>query len=312
MNQSSQQNGFFQSQFVPAEKPYNVYALVWGAENPAVAQLIGTMVTGTMDDKGNVKYTSNAVYRFPNGNMLSFEHCFIADHTDTITTTDTYQLGRVGDKVGIEALGQVSWLNQYEANDDIRLDYFVKLIKEAGLILEIDTSILREQKGRIINRYVEHLEREEPCLEIHDQIALFAILSEKKAEVISNVAEKLRELAGVGIDHFEAQMEDDRQQSCYDKLMEASKLFNSHYRNPGNSIIYSDIEYLLMAREMVGKTTCAKEELIAVLSKKPSTRDESEKHIQSGIDNKLIIQDGEVIQFCDDIERMISWEPVFR
>ena len=229
MNQSSQQNGFFQSQFVPAEKPYNVYALVWGAENPAVAQLIGTMVTGTMDDKGKVKYTSNAVYRFPSRSMLPFQHCFIQDHTDIITTDDTYQLGRVGDTVGMEALSQVLWLEQFEANDDTRFNYFVKLIKEAGLILDIDTSKLRVQKGRIINRYVERQEKSEPCLEINDQVALFVILSETKAEVISNVAEKLRELAGVGIDHFEAQMEDDRQQSCYDKLMEASRLFNSHY-----------------------------------------------------------------------------------
>ncbi len=311
MDQSSQQNGFFQSQFVPAEKPYNVYALVWGGEYTVVAQLIGTMVTGTMDDKGNVKYTNNAVYRFPNGNMLPFQHCFIEGHTDIITTDDTYQLGRVGDTVGMEALSKVLWLDQFEANDDTRFVYFVKLIKEAGLILDIDASKLRAQKGRIINRYVERLEKSEPCLEIHDQIALFAVLSEKKAEVISNVAEKLRELAGIGIDHFETRMEDDSQQSCYDKLMEASKLFNSHYREPDNSVIYSDIKYLLMAREMVGKSSCTKEELIAVLSKKPSARDESEKHIQSGIDNKLVIQDGDVIRFCDDIERMISWEPVF-
>lgn len=311
MDQSSQQNGSFQSQFIPAEKPYNVYALVWEGENTAVAQLIGTMVTGTMDDKGNVKYTNNAVYRFPSSNMLAFEHCFIENHTGNITTDETRQLGRVGDTVGMEALSQVSWIEQYEANDDYRLDYLVKLIKEAGLTLEIDTSKLRVQEGRIINRYVERLEKSEPCLEIHDQVALFAILSENKAEVISNVAEKLRELAGIGIDKFEARMEDDRQQSCYDKLMEASKLFNSHYREPDNSIIYSDIKYLLMAREMVGKCTCTIEELLAVLSKRPSTLDESEKHIQSGIDNKLIIQDGDVIRFCDDIERIISWEPVF-
>ena len=61
----SNQYNSFQSQFVPADKPYTVYAFVWGGENTTVAQLIGTMVTGTMDEKGNVKYTTNAVYRCP-------------------------------------------------------------------------------------------------------------------------------------------------------------------------------------------------------------------------------------------------------
>lgn len=104
----SNQNNSFQSQFVPAEKPYTVYAFVWGGENTTVAQLIGTMVTGTIDEKGNVKYTTNAVYRCPSDRMLAFEHCFIEGHTDEITTNDTYLLGRVGDTVGMEALSQVS------------------------------------------------------------------------------------------------------------------------------------------------------------------------------------------------------------
>lgn len=303
------QNSSFQSQFVPAEKPYTVYAFVWGGENTTVAQLIGTMVTGTMDEKGNVKYTTNAVYRCPSDNMLAFEHCFIAGHTGEITTNDTYQLGCVGDTVGMEALSQVSWLEQYEANDDYILRYCVKLIKAAGLILEIDTSKLRVQKGRIINRFSKNPEERVPCLKIHDQIALFANLGEKKAEVISDVARKLRELAEIGIEEFQAQMEDESQQACYDGLMEVSKLFNSHYREPDNAI-YSDIKFLLMAREMVGKSTCTKEEILAALNQKCSTQDEPEKHIQSGIENKLIIQDGDVIQFCDDIERMISWEPI--
>ena len=36
----SNQNNSFQSQFVPAEKPYTVYAFVWGGENTTVAQLV--------------------------------------------------------------------------------------------------------------------------------------------------------------------------------------------------------------------------------------------------------------------------------
>ena len=303
------QNSSFQSQFVPAEKPYTVYAFVWGGENTTVAQLIGTMVTGTMDEKGNVKYTTNAVYRCPSDNMLAFEHCFIEGHTCKITTNDTYQLGHVGDTVGMEALSLVSWLEQYEANDDYILRYCVKAIKAAGLILEIDTSKLRVQKGRIINRFSENEDERVPCLEIHDQIALFANLGEKKAEVISNVAGKLRDLAEIGIEEFQAQMEDESQQASYDELMEVSKLFNSHYREPDNAR-YSDIKSLLIAREIVGKNTCAKEEVLAALRKRLCAQDELEEYIQSGIENKLIIQDGDVIQFCDDIERMISWEPV--
>jgi hypothetical protein len=306
----SNQNNSFQSQFVPAEKPYTVYAFVWGGENTTVAQLIGTMVTGTIDEKGNVKYTTNAVYRCPSDRMLAFEHCFIEGHTDEITTNDTYLLGRVGDTVGMEALSQVSWLEQYEANDDFILNYSVKLIKAAGLTLEIDTSKLRIQKGRIIDRYTKHLDESVPCLEIHDQIALFANLGEKKAEVISEVARKLRELAEIGIDQFQAQMEDESQQACYDGLMEVTKIFNSHYRKPDNAV-YSDIKVFLVAREYVGRNTCTKEELLAALSKKLGTEKESEDYIQSGIENKLIINDGDIIRFCDDIERMMSWEPVF-
>ena len=39
------QNSSFQSQFVPAEKPYTVYAFVWGGENTTVA----LDVTGVKD-----------------------------------------------------------------------------------------------------------------------------------------------------------------------------------------------------------------------------------------------------------------------
>jgi hypothetical protein len=66
-----------------------------------------------------------------------------------------------------------------------------------------------------------------------------------------------------------------------------------------------------VAREYVGRNTCTKEELLAALSKKLGTEKESEDYIQSGIENKLIINDGDIIRFCDDIERMMSWEPVF-
>ena len=61
----SVQGANYQSHYVPAEKPYAVYAYVMEGPFPAIAQLIGTMLTGKVNDKGKIEYKGKSVYRIP-------------------------------------------------------------------------------------------------------------------------------------------------------------------------------------------------------------------------------------------------------
>ena len=54
-----------QSHYVPAEKPYAVYAYCWEGPTMAIAQLIGTMLTGNVDNDGKMKFDGKAVSRMP-------------------------------------------------------------------------------------------------------------------------------------------------------------------------------------------------------------------------------------------------------
>ena len=302
------QNNFFQSQFVPAEKPYNVYCFVWEGPYTAVAQLIGTMITGTIDENGIVKYTTNGVFRFPSNRMLAFDHCFIEGHSGVLITDLIHQLGHVGDTVGLEALCEVSWMDQRDSDDCCYLKYLINMIKESGLTLDLDVSKLRVQKGSIKREYLSEMERNVPCLVIHDQIALLVNLAATKSAIISKLARKLQDLEEIGIRDFRVQMEDATQQACYDELIEVTKLYISHYEKPEGTR-HCDILILLMAREAIGTNQCTPDEFCSVLSKDHYLPQEIEDYIESGLKNRLITQDGDVIRFCDDIERMISWEP---
>lgn len=76
MNQTNNQFSGFQSHYVPAEKPYAVYAYAWEGPTAAIAQLIGTMLVGKVNDDGKIEFEGKAVYRMPQKHMLDFDHCY--------------------------------------------------------------------------------------------------------------------------------------------------------------------------------------------------------------------------------------------
>lgn len=74
------QGANYQSHYVPAEKPYAVYAFVWEGPIAEIAQLIGTMLVGKVNEEGNMVFDGKAVYRMVDKNgMLDFQHCFIPE-----------------------------------------------------------------------------------------------------------------------------------------------------------------------------------------------------------------------------------------
>ena len=309
----SQQNSFFQSQFVPAEKPYAVYAFVWEGTNTSIAQLIGTMVTGQIDKDGEVCYKTNAVYRMPRKDMLDFEHCFIDNHTGEICFDSTNLLGFVGDTVGIEAISIVYLIDQKYGDNSIKLKSIVQMIEKAGLKIDKNVKQIGIQKGQTYQEQNPSTGKMEYCLDIHGQIAIFTNLMQKKSHIIKDVAEKFREWEELGIKDFTIQMAHEDQQACYTELLDMASFYNSHSKEPENvpSLLYT----LIQAREELNKNECSYDKL-ATSMRHIYWTDYYKKHvddeIQKAIQDHLITRNGDIIQFCNDIERMMSWEPVCR
>ena len=312
-NQSSQQNSFFQSQFIPADKPYAVYAFVWECTNTSVGQLIGTMVTGQVDENGEVCYKTNAVYRMPREDMLDFEHCFIEKHTGEIYFDSTHLLGFVGDTVGIEAVSLVSYIDQRYGDNSIKLKSITQMMEKAGQIIDKNVNHAGVQKGKTSKEENPSTGKMEYHLVVRGQVAIYTNLTIKKSAIIKDVAEKLREWEEIGIKDFTIQMEHEDQQDCYTELLDMARFYNSYHKDQDNG--QNLLLILIQAREKLNKNECPYDEVTTAM-RHLYWSDDNKNHVddkfQKAIQDHLITRNGDVIRFCDDIERMISWEPVFR
>lgn len=309
----SQQNSSFQSQFIPAEKPYAVYAFVWEGTNTSVGQLIGTMVTGQVDENGAVCYKTNAVYRMPRKDMLDFEHCFIEKHTGEICFDSTHLLGFVGDTVGIEAVSLVSFIDQKYGDNSIKLKSILQMMEKAGLKIEKDNKQIDVQKGKTSKEENPSTGKMEYHLVIRGQLAIYTNLTIKKSAIIKDVAEKLREWEEIGIRDFTIQMEHEDQQTCYTELLDMARFYNSYHKDSENG--QNLLLILIQAREKLNKNECSYDE-VATTMRHLYWSDYCKNHVddelQKAIQNHLIARNGDIIQFCDNIERMMSWEPICR
>ena len=309
----SQHNSFFQSQFVPAEKPYAVYAFVWEGTNTSVGQLIGTMVTGQVDEDGEVCYKTNAVYRMPREYMLDFEHCFIEKHTGEIYFDSTHLLGFVGDTVGIEAVSLVSFIDQKYGDNSIKLKSITQMMEKAGLKIDKNVNKAGVQKGKTSKEENPSTGKMEYHIVIRGQVAIYTNLTIKKSAIIKDVAEKLREWEEMGIKDFTIQMEHEDQQDCYTGLLDMARFYNSYRKDQDNG--QNLLLILIQAREKLNKSESSYDE-VATAMRHLYWSDDYKKHVddelQKAIQDHLITRNGDVIQFCDDIERIMSWEPVCR
>lgn len=306
----SQQNSFFQSQFVPADKPYALYAFVWEGTNTSVGQLIGTMVTGQVDESGEVCYKTNAVYRMPREDMLDFEHCFIEKHTGEIYFDSTHLLGFVGDTVGIEAVSLVSFIDQKYGDNSIKLKSITQMMEKAGLKIDMNVNLPCVQKGTTSKEENPSTGKMEYHLVTRGQIAIFTNLTLKKSVVIKDIAEKLREWEEIGIKDFTLQMEHEDQQACYTELLDMARFYNSYSKDSENG--QNLLLILIQAREKLNKE-CSYDELATAMRDlywSDHYKNHVDDELQKAIEDHLITRNGDVIQFCDNIEKMMSWEPI--
>lgn len=149
---STPNQDFFQSHFIPAEKPYAVYGFPYDSIYISVGQLIGTIVTGRVDKNGEVRYNTNAVYRLPSQNMQANDHCVIEGQAVPIETEQVYHLGFVGDTVGLKEVCRLFWLEQTEGEDTCSLKSFIRMMEQAGLKVSVGPQNLKPQEARICKK----------------------------------------------------------------------------------------------------------------------------------------------------------------
>lgn len=301
------------SHYVPAEKPYAVYAYVWDGPTAAIAQHIGTMLVGHVNNKGRLVFESKGVYRMPEKHMLDFDHCFIPEDMGELEN-HPIQLGFVGDTVGKDTLVKVVWMALEDA-DSHRVKFLLESMQLAGLKVDLgDKCKMQDVEGRIESKYNPFKEKNEYFLAVDDNIALRIYLGDNKGqsdsaiEVVNQLWEQIKAWKEVGVSFESIKMNDQNKdyQDQMDELLELTRLYGKLRDTEDKSY---DIFSLFMCRETIGKDRCFYEDFVMGMKKVHwDDYSDSDKDLQWAISVGLATRDGNIIQFSPEFERIATWQ----
>lgn len=308
------QGANYQSHYVPAEKPYAVYAFVWEGPIAEIAQLIGTMLVGKVNEEGNMVFDGKPVYRMLDKNgMLDFQHCFIPDDMGELEN-DPIHLGFVGDTVGKDELVEVVWMGQKDG-DDINVKRFLDNIQMAGLKVELGDDLKMQEVTGCIDVGINHDNgKREFFLGAKDEIALRVMIwnsddkSENSLDAVSNLWYQIEKWQEVGATFERIKMKDGDAdyQNLVDELVELAKLYGEYEKKQTSS---GQLYKLLKCRDVIGTGRCLYDDFVMGLKKfywdSYSNYDED---IEEAISAGLVSREGNIIQFTPDLERMATWQ----
>lgn len=308
------QGASYQSHYVPAEKPYAVYAFVWEGPIAEIAQLIGTMLVGKVNEEGNMVFDGKAVYRMPDKNgMLDFQHCFIPEDMGELEN-DPIHLGFVGDTVGRNKLVNVVWMGLKDA-DDIHVKRFFDNIQMAGLKVELGDDLKMQEVTGCIDVGINHDNgKREFFLGAKDEIALRVKIwnsddiSENSINAVSSLWSQIKNWQKVGISFERIVMKngDTEYQNMVDKLVELAYLYGEYEKKQTSD---SQLYHLLNCRDIIGKNRCFYDDFVMGMKNihwdSYSGYDED---LQEAVSAGLVSREGNIIQFSSDLERMVTWQ----
>lgn len=308
------QGANYQSHYVPAEKPYAVYAFVWEGPIAEIAQLIGTMLVGKVNEEGNMVFDGKAVYRMVDKNgMLDFQHCFIPEDMGELEN-DPIHLGFVGDTVGRNELVNVVWMGLKDA-DDIHVKRFFDNIQMAGLKVELGDDLKMQEVTGCIDVGINHDNgKREFFLGAKDEIALRVKIwnsddiSENSINAVSSLWSQIKNWQKVGISFERIVMKngDTKYQNMVDKLVKLAYLYGEYEKKQTSD---GQLYNLLNCRDIIGKNRCFYDDFVMGMKKihwdSYSGYDED---LQEAVSAGLVSREGNIIQFSSDLERMVTWQ----
>ena len=308
------QGANYQSHYVPAEKPYAVYAFVWEGPIAEIAQLIGTMLVGKVNEEGNMVFDGKAVYRMVDKNgMLDFQHCFIPEDMGELQN-DPIHLGFVGDTIGRNKLVEVVWMGQRDA-DDIHVKRFLDNIQMAGLKVELGDDLKMQEVTGCIDVGINHDNgKREFFLEAKDEIALRVKIwnsddiSENSINAVSSLWSQIKNWQKVGISFERIVMKngDAKYQNMVDKLVKLAYLYGEYEKKQTSD---GQLYNLLNCRDIIGKNRCFYDDFVMGMKKihwdSYSGYDED---LQEAVSAGLVSREGNIIQFSSELERMVTWQ----
>ena len=304
----------YQSHYVPAEKPYAVYAFVWEGPIAEIAQLIGTMLVGKVNEEGNMVFDGKAVYRMVDKNgMLDFQHCFIPEDMGELQN-DPIHLGFVGNTIGRNKLVEVVWMGQRDA-DDIHVKRFLDNIQIAGLKVELGDDLKMQEVTGCIDVGINHDNgKRELFLGAKDEIALRVKIwnsddiSENSINAVSSLWSQIKNWQKVGISFERIVMKngDAKYQNMVDKLVKLAYLYGEYEKKQTSD---GQLYNLLNCRDIIGKNRCFYDDFVMGMKKihwdSYSGYDED---LQEAVSAGLVSREGNIIQFSSDLERMVTWQ----
>lgn len=304
----------YQSHYVPAEKPYAVYAFVWEGPIAEIAQLIGTMLVGKVNEEGNMVFDGKAVYRMVDKNgMLDFQHCFIPEDMGELQN-DPIHLGFVGNTIGRNKLVEVVWMGQRDA-DDIHVKRFLDNIQIAGLKVELGDDLKMQEVTGCIDVGINHDNgKREFFLGAKDEIALRVKIwnsddiSENSINAVSSLWSQIKNWQKVGISFERIVMKngDAKYQNMVDKLVKLAYLYGEYEKKQTSD---GQLYNLLNCRDIIGKNRCFYDDFVMGMKKihwdSYSGYDED---LQEAVSAGLVSREGNIIQFSSDLERMVTWQ----
>ena len=308
------QGANYQSHYVPAEKPYAVYAFVWEGPIAEIAQLIGTMLVGKVNEEGNMVFDGKAVYRMVDKNgMLDFQHCFIPEDMGELQN-DPIHLGFVGNTIGRNKLVEVVWMGQRDA-DDIHVKRFLDNIQIAGLKVELGDDLKMQEVTGCIDVGINHDNgKREFFLGAKDEIALRVKIwnsddiSENSINAVSSLWSQIKNWQKVGISFERIVMKngDAKYQNMVDKLVKLAYLYGEYEKKQTSD---GQLYNLLNCRDIIGKNRCFYDDFVMGMKKihwdSYSGYDED---LQEAVSAGLVSREGNIIQFSSDLERMVTWQ----
>lgn len=304
----------FQSHYVPAEKPYAVYAYVWD-DNFAIAQLIGTMLVGEPDKDGDMQFNGKGVFRMSRQNgMLYFDHCFMPQDMANLDTDPEF-LGFVGDTISKERFVEMVKLELTESID-MGVKEVMENMRMAGLKVEsFGVCDLPEVCGDFTSKvFANGGKSHDLHLVVCEGVALCVILCDKDGKSVParKVLDKLWiqihrwEEVGVTFGRIKMPVEHAEYQAQVAELLELARIYGKYeVQGRGCQTPYD----LMQCREYIGTDRCFYEDFVMGIKKVHYSDYASyDADLEWAVRVGLVSRNGNIIQFSEDMERMAAWK----
>lgn len=311
MKEENNNSGLTHSHYIPAEKPYAVYAFVWEGPNTTIAQLIGTILVGKTNEDGDVVFDNKPVYRIPEKDMLDFYHCFIPKDMGPIVNDELF-IGFAGDTMHLEDITKIKLMDLIDSDGYYSPEVIIENMRRAGLKVELPERVDIEHLAvEIKTEYTDGGKSIDCYLEVTENAPLRVKFWNGKSNRSCrniNIMEQLgRQIndwnkVNVFLSGWTMADKDKQYQEQIDELWRMTLLYGKYIKSDDDCLIYR----LLKARETLGTDRCFYDDLVAAMAKQYYTF--SDDNLQWAVDNNILTREGSIYRFSGDFEKMANWQ----